>query len=33
MPTSIPTAFILDDDTSVRESLEDLIRSAGWRPW
>jgi FixJ family two-component response regulator len=24
--------FVVDDDVSVRESLESLIRSAGWRP-
>ena len=29
-PTSI--VFIVDDDISVRESLELLIRTAGWRP-
>ena len=27
-----PTVFIVDDDVSVRESLELLIQSAGWRP-
>jgi FixJ family two-component response regulator len=27
-----PTVFVVDDDVSVRESLELLIRSAGWRP-
>lgn len=27
-----PTVFIVDDDVSVRESLELLIKSAGWRP-
>ena len=26
------TVFVVDDDVSVRESLELLIRSAGWRP-
>jgi FixJ family two-component response regulator len=26
-----PTVFVVDDDISVRESLELLIRSAGWR--
>ncbi len=30
MPT--PIVFIVDDDVSVRESLELLIRCAGWRP-
>ena len=34
MPSSnaTPTVFIVDDDISVRESLELLIRSEGWRP-
>jgi FixJ family two-component response regulator len=32
MSFSIPTVFVVDDGSSVRESLEDLIRSAGWRP-
>ena len=27
-----PIVFVLDDDISVRESLELLIRSAGWEP-
>jgi FixJ family two-component response regulator len=27
-----PVVFIVDDDISVRESLEDLIRVAGWKP-
>jgi FixJ family two-component response regulator len=27
-----PIVFVVDDDVSVRESLESLIRSAGWRP-
>lgn len=27
-----PTVFVVDDDVSVRESLELLIRFAGWRP-
>jgi FixJ family two-component response regulator len=27
-----PTVFVVDDDISVRESLELLISSAGWRP-
>jgi FixJ family two-component response regulator len=27
-----PVVFVVDDDVSVRESLELLIRSAGWRP-
>ncbi len=28
----IPIVFVVDDDVSVRESLELLIRSAGWEP-
>src|SRR5467141_3690469 len=32
MTDAIPTVFVVDDDISVRESLELLIRSAGWRP-
>jgi FixJ family two-component response regulator len=33
-PTShaIPTVFVVDDDTTVRESLESMIRCAGWQP-
>ncbi|THD64454.1 response regulator [Phenylobacterium sp.] len=27
-----PTVFIVDDDISVRESLEHLVAAAGWRP-
>lgn len=27
-----PIVFVVDDDISVRESLEPLIRTAGWRP-
>jgi FixJ family two-component response regulator len=27
-----PTVFVVDDDVSVRESLELLIRNAGWEP-
>jgi FixJ family two-component response regulator len=27
-----PVVFVVDDDVSVRESLESLIRLAGWRP-
>jgi FixJ family two-component response regulator len=30
-PTSIPIVFVVDDDISVRESLELLIRSEGWQ--
>lgn len=26
----IPTVFVIDDDVSVRESIELLIRTAGW---
>jgi FixJ family two-component response regulator len=29
---SAPTVFVVDDDASVRESLELLIQSAGWHP-
>jgi FixJ family two-component response regulator len=32
MPQTTPTVFVVDDDISVRESLESLIRCAGWRP-
>ena len=32
MSESTPIVFIVDDDISVRESLELLIRSAGWKP-
>jgi FixJ family two-component response regulator len=31
-PVASPTVFIVDDDVSVRESLEALIAEAGWRP-
>jgi FixJ family two-component response regulator len=31
-PATTPTIFIVDDDVSVRESLEALIRRAGWHP-
>ena len=30
--TSTPTVFVVDDDVSVRESLELLISCAGWQP-
>ncbi len=30
--TSVPIVYVVDDDLSVRESLELLIESAGWRP-
>jgi FixJ family two-component response regulator len=32
MPQAAPIVFVVDDDVSVRESLELLIRSAGWQP-
>jgi FixJ family two-component response regulator len=32
MPHATPIVFVVDDDVSVRESLELLIRSAGWQP-
>ena len=32
MPHDTPVVFVVDDDVSVRESLELLILSAGWRP-
>src|SRR5438270_4847476 len=32
MSSATPIVFIVDDDVSVRESLELLIRCAGWRP-
>ena len=32
MPQPAPIVFVVDDDISVRESLELLIRSAGWQP-
>jgi FixJ family two-component response regulator len=32
MPQTTPIVFVVDDDVSVRESLEALIRFAGWRP-
>jgi FixJ family two-component response regulator len=31
-PASRPVVFVVDDDVSVRESLESLIADAGWRP-
>src|ERR1035438_3706523 len=31
-PQVIPTVFIVDDDVSVRESLELMMRCAGWQP-
>jgi FixJ family two-component response regulator len=32
MSRAIPIVFVVDDDVSVRESLESLIRFAGWQP-
>jgi FixJ family two-component response regulator len=32
MPDTTPIVFVVDDDISVRESLELLIKSAGWQP-
>jgi len=32
MPDCMPVVFVVDDDVSVRESLELLIRHAGWQP-
>jgi FixJ family two-component response regulator len=32
MPDVPPIVFVVDDDVSVRESLELLIKSAGWQP-
>src|ERR1041384_730551 len=32
MPATRPIVFVVDDDISVRESLELLIVNAGWRP-
>ena len=32
MPDTTPIVFVVDDDVSVRESLELLIDSAGWQP-
>ena len=32
MSRTTPIVFVVDDDVSVRESLELLIRDAGWRP-
>jgi FixJ family two-component response regulator len=32
MSNEIPVVFVVDDDVSVRESLELLVRSAGWLP-
>jgi FixJ family two-component response regulator len=32
MAHAVPIVFVVDDDISVRESLELLIRNAGWQP-
>jgi FixJ family two-component response regulator len=32
MPAAKPVVFVVDDDISIRESLELLIRAAGWHP-
>jgi len=32
MPDALSIVFVVDDDVSVRESLELLIKTAGWRP-
>ena len=32
MPDVRPIVFVVDDDVSVRESLEPLIKNAGWQP-
>jgi FixJ family two-component response regulator len=32
MQDSVPIVYVVDDDISVRESLEPVIRDAGWRP-
>ncbi len=32
MPDVAPIVFVVDDDVSVRESLESLIRCEGWQP-
>jgi FixJ family two-component response regulator len=32
MPSATPIVFVVDDDVSVRESLELLIQCAGWQP-
>jgi FixJ family two-component response regulator len=32
MPHATPIVFVVDDDVSVRESLESLIRCEGWHP-
>jgi len=32
VPSEVPVVFIVDDDVSVRESLELLVRNENWRP-
>ena len=32
MSSTTPVVYVVDDDISVRESLQGLIQSAGWRP-
>ena len=32
MSDIVPTVYIVDDDISVRESLEELVRHEGWQP-
>jgi FixJ family two-component response regulator len=32
MPSAVPVVFIVDDDISVRESLELLVRDENWKP-
>lgn len=32
MTDLVPIVFVVDDDVSVRESLELMIRAAGWQP-
>ena len=32
MPQATPIVFVVDDDVSVRESLDLMIRLAGWQP-
>lgn len=32
VPSSTPTVFIVDDDASVRESLQCLVKWGGWQP-
>ena len=32
MPNATPIVFVVDDDVSVRDSLESLIRCEGWQP-